>query len=457
MVTKSTTSKAPSLPLHVVTLSAYAAWLKKQDTSLKNWLKDTGFVADIGAFSILPADDGHLAGAVIITEDTPNCWSIAALSTCLPAKRFHIKGSFKADVLTQLVLGWELGRYQFTKYKKDDAVFATLDMPNGADINYIQSTTAATFWARDMINTPANDMHPAALADEAVCWAKAHKAKITLLRGEELLDKNYPMIYTVGKASDIPPHLVDISFKKKGAPKVTLVGKGVTFDTGGLDIKSTAGMRMMKKDMGGAANVLALAKMIIDMKLPVQLRVLLPIVENAISGNAMRPTDIAPTRSGITVEIGNTDAEGRLILCDALTEADSEKPDIIIDCATLTGAARVALGTDIPVFFSNDAKLGRRLAEIAEKTHDPVWQLPLWQGYREKMNSPTAELSNDAQSGYGGAITAALFLQEFVSPDTTWLHVDMMGWNIKTLPGRPQGGEAMAVRTLYSLLHERYA
>ncbi|NBO20003.1 MAG: leucyl aminopeptidase family protein, partial [Proteobacteria bacterium] len=282
-----------------------------------------------------------------------------------------------------------------------------------------------------------------------------HKGSVTVIKGDALL-KGFPMVHAVGRAASVPPHLVDITFARKGAPKVTLVGKGVTFDSGGLDIKSASNMKMMKKDMGGAAAVLALAKVIIDMKLPVQLRVLLPIVENAISGNAMRPLDIVTTRKGITVEIGNTDAEGRLILCDALCAADEEKPDLIIDCATLTGAARVALGTELPAFFTPSDALASELIRHASAQADPMWRLPLWKNYRKQLDTPAAELSNDPDSSFGGAITAALYLQEFVSTTPNWLHIDMMAWNLIQKPGRPQGGEAMAVRALFALLKDRY-
>ena len=323
-------------------------------------------------------------------------------------------------------------------------------------MNYVRSMSNSIFWARDLINTPANDMHPAALAEEAVAWAKEHKANVHVIKGEALLKANYPMVYTVGKAAAIPPHLVDISFPRKGAPKITLVGKGVCFDSGGLDIKPSGNMKLMKKDMGGVACVLALARTIIELKLPVQLRVLLPIVENAIAGNAMRPLDIVPTRKGITVEIGNTDAEGRLILCDALFEADSETPDLLIDCATLTGAARAALGTEIPAFFTNDDTLATHLMAESTSHCDPLWRLPLWKNYRKQLDTPTADLSNDPDSAFGGAITAALYLQEFVSKTPSWLHIDMMAWNVSGKPGRPQGGEAMAVRALYALIRKHY-
>jgi len=470
-----TTSKSThAVPIILLTAKQFPAWLKSQDAASKHWLTVNNFEAKAGSFCLLPDKNGKLAKVICGVDEQLNLWSIAHLATTLPAQHYFIvpssfgltKGSraagdpaikSKDDGLhTQLALGWVLATYQFTRYKKSKKQFATLIAPKGCDVDYVQAMAASICWARDLINTPANDMHPKALAEEAVAFAQKHKAKVTVIKGEELLKQNYPMIYAVGKAAAIPPHLVDITFPRKGAPKITLVGKGVCFDSGGLDIKTAAGMKMMKKDMGGAACVLALARAIVETKLPVQLRVLLPIVENAIAGNAMRPLDIMLTRKGITVEIGNTDAEGRLILCDALTEADEEKPDLLIDCATLTGAARVALGTEIPAFFTNDDALAHELYKCAKTESDPLWRLPLWKNYRSQLDTHNADLSNDPDSSYGGAITAALYLQEFVTKTPSWLHIDMMAWNPTSKPGRPQGGEAMAIRALYALIKEKY-
>lgn len=445
-----------ALPLHAVRAGEYARWLKAQDAPTRHWLEDTRFDAAVGAHSLLAGARGQLTGAVVVVPKRIDLWSIAGLPYLLPANRYELAGKFSADELAALHLGWELGCYRFTRYKQSKPQAAALVPLKGTQATYVRSMADAIGWARDLINTPANDMHPAALAQAAGAWGKACGAKVEIIKGEALTKAGYPMVYAVGKASHIPPHLVDITFARKNAPKVTLVGKGVCFDSGGLDIKSAAGMKLMKKDMGGAACVLALARAIVDMKLPVQLRVLLPIVENAVSGNAMRPLDIVPTRKGMHVEIGNTDAEGRLILCDALTAADEEKPDLLIDCATLTGAARVALGTEIPAFFTPNTALARDLLRHAESETDPLWQLPLWKSYRKQLDSNIADLSNDPDSAYGGAITAALYLQEFVSKTPSWLHIDMMAWNVSAKPGRPQGGEAMAVRALFALIKERY-
>lgn len=445
-----------STPLYLLNETAFPAWLKKQPASLKNWLSANGFIAKTGSFCVVPNDDGSLCSIVAGVENPLNIWSVAHLPAKLPSGIYHLDGEFTQDEATNLALGWSLATYEFSKYKKNTKNFPKLVASKNCNIPLVESLFEAICWARDLINTPANDMNPEALALEATTWAKSQKAKIKVIKSDELLKQNYPMIYVVGKASSVPPHLVDIVFERKNAPKITLVGKGVTFDSGGLDIKSSGGMKIMKKDMGGAANVLALAKVIVDMKLPIQLRVLLPIVENAVAGNAMRPLDIVQTRKGISVEIGNTDAEGRLILCDALFEADSETPDLLIDCATLTGAARVALGTEVPAFFTNDDELAHDIYRASKAQHDPLWRLPLWKGYRSQLDTPNADLSNDPDSSYGGAITAALYLQEFVSKTPSWLHIDMMAWNLANKAGRPVGGEAMAIRTLYTLIKERY-
>lgn len=452
-------SKAKTIPINLISHDNFPTWLKKQPADLKKWLAANEFTAKAGSYIVLPTPNGAIDRILAGVDAELNLWSIAHLPAKIPNGAYHLEGTFKSEDATNLALGWALAAYEFTTYKtikKSSKKFAQLIAPKNCDLKLVKSMADAIFWARELINTPANDMNPESLANEAVNWAKTAKGKIKVIKGEELLKENYPMIYAVGKAAAIPPHLVDIKFERKGAPKITLVGKGVTFDSGGLDIKSSGGMKLMKKDMGGAANVLALARIIIETGLKVQLRVLLPIVENAVSGNAMRPLDIIPTRKGVSVEIGNTDAEGRLILCDALFEADSEKPDLLIDCATLTGAARVALGTDIPAFFTNDNKIANKLSVISESEFDPLWRLPLWKGYRTQLDSPNADLNNAPDNGYAGAITAALYLQEFVIKTSSWIHVDMMAWNLQNKAGRPQGGEAMAIRALYKLIKENY-
>lgn len=457
IITKSTGKTKPT----VITLlheKEFPAWLKKQESCIKNWLGSCEFSAKAGSVCIIPDTDGKITQVLAGVDVELDIWSIAHLPAKLPEGVYALEKKLPAQVANNLALGWALATYQFSRYrsKGNYKKFPQLVAPENADFKFVKSFAEAIFWARDLINTPANDLTPEELAKEAAIWAKAAKGKVKIIKGVELQKENFPMIYTVGKAAAAAPHLVDMRFPRKGAPKVTLVGKGVTFDSGGLDIKPTSGMKLMKKDMGGAANVLALAKVIVESGIPVQLRVLLPLVENAVAGNAMRPLDIVPTRKGINVEIGNTDAEGRLILCDALFEGDSEAPDLLIDCATLTGAARVALGTEIPAFFTNSKALANELREASERECDPLWQLPLWKNYRTQLDTPNADLSNDPDSSYAGAITAALFLQEFVSNAKVWLHVDMMAWNLQNKAGRPAGGEVMGIRALYSLIKEKY-
>ena len=320
----------------------------------------------------------------------------------------------------------------------------------------VESTINAMTMVRDLVNIPANDMGPSALQKAAEKLAKDFNGKSTTIIGDDLLKENYPLVHAVGRASDDPPRLVDITWGDENAPKVTLVGKGVTFDTGGLNIKPGAPMSLMKKDMGGAAHVLGLARMIMENNLPVRLRVLVPIAENSISGNAFRPSDVIPSRKGISVEIENTDAEGRLILADALTEACTENPDLLIDFATLTGAARVALGPDVPPFFTDDETLAKEFLAAGEKQQDPVWQLPLWKEYRDMLSSTVADICHTGAGGQAGAITAALFLQSFVDDTITWAHIDTWAWRKSNRPGRPQGGDAIGMRAAYDVIKSRY-
>jgi leucyl aminopeptidase len=328
--------------------------------------------------------------------------------------------------------------------------------PENADRGRVERLAAAVFLARDLANTPAGDLGPEELAGEAMRVAKAAGARHRVIVGDDLLAENYPTIHAVGRASTRAPRLVDIVWGDEAAPKVTLVGKGVCFDTGGLDLKTASGMRLMKKDMGGAAIVLGLAQAIMDTGLPVRLRVLLPCVENAVSGNAMRPLDIVRTRKGLTVEVGNTDAEGRLILCDALAEASTENPELLIDMATLTGAARVALGPELAALFCNDQALAKGLLAAAVAEEDPMWRMPLWRPYRKMIDSKVADINNVSESTHAGAITAALYLQEFVDPGIPWAHLDVMAWNPQSRPGRPEGAEATALRALYAHIAQRF-
>ncbi len=374
----------------------------------------------------------------------------------LPKGKYHIADDVSESEADAMCLGWGLGLYNFDRYKKTKRSAAQLVWPVVANRHRVQTLVEANKMGRDWINTPAEDMGPEALAEAARELAKACKATFSEIVGDALLTENYPSIHAVGRASHRPPRLIEITWGKPSAPKVTLVGKGVCFDSGGLDIKPADAMKRMKKDMGGAACVLALAYAVMKLELPIRLRVLVPAVENSIFGNAFRPLDVLATRKGLTVEVGNTDAEGRLVLSDALTEADREEPALLIDMATLTGAARVALGTDLPALFCNSDELAAEVLTLSNTELDPMWRLPLHKPYRRLLDSKVADLNNVSSGPYAGAITAALFLQEFVSPKTPWMHIDSMAFNLDSQPGRPYGGETFGLRTLLRLLENRY-
>ena len=426
---------------------------------LVNWVKLKHLHEKSESTHAIWVNDKGLPDYVIAKVGALNQWSVAHLASALPDGDYelsdaHFSSKLSHDERVKLTLGWLLEQYRYTTYKAAPKKAAKLHYDEKFAYES-ESLRDAICLARDLINTPPNDMMPDDLAAKAEQVAQAHGASIKVINGEEL-EREYPAIHAVGKASAAKPCLIDIRWGDDTHPLVAIVGKGVCFDSGGLDIKGSANMRLMKKDMGGAACALGLAQLIMTRKLPIRLRVLIPAVENAISGNAFRTSDIIKMRSGLTVEIGNTDAEGRLILADAMNDACSEKPDIIIDLATLTGAARTALGTDIPALFSNNDELAQQLCEIARQEQDLLWQLPLHEGYAANLKSDIADLSSTGNSPYGGAITAALFLQQFVTTSTPWIHIDMMAWNIKSLAGRPIGGEAMGLRALFKLLEARY-
>lgn len=439
-------------PLHILSTVEFEPWLVKAPIHQQNWLKANQYSGKGPA--VLPNGQGQLDCAILVVENKLALWNAGDLSKQLPAGDYLLNDS--QAIMANVALAWLLGGYRFNRYKADDKPQARLVIDDKQLVTQAHFQASAVMLARDLINTPPADMMPEHLAKAMQQLANDHQADFSQIIGDELLDKGYPTIHMVGRASKHSPQLLDLRWGRADAPKVTLVGKGVCFDSGGLDIKPAAGMRQMKKDMGGAAHVLALAKLIMANQLDVQLRVLVPAVENAIAGNAFRPGDVVKTRSGLTVEIDNTDAEGRLILCDALTEADSEQPELLIDFATLTGACRVALGTELPGFWSSDDELAFSLVKHGKTVQDPVWPMPLYAPYKDMLKSDIADLSNCSPSPYGGAITAALYLQEFVSRDRQWLHFDVMAWNLRALPGRPIGGEAVAVRAVYSLLAERF-
>ncbi|MEO1401410.1 MAG: leucyl aminopeptidase family protein [Cyanobacteria bacterium J06635_1] len=421
------------------------------------WQITSGFKGKPGTYCLIPGADGNLAKVLVGKPEQLDVWVLGGLSKSLPAQTYALADSVPTEVATQLCLGWQLGQYRFDRYKQNGAEpLPTLAMPDNVNQAYLQAATAATFLIRDLINTPTSDMGSPHLEATAREVAAAYGAEIAVTVGDDLLTHNYPMIHAVGKANVDPPRLIDLHWGDISAPKVTLVGKGVCFDTGGLNVKSSAGMKLMKKDMGGAAQVLGLAKLIMQMKLPIRLRMLIPAVENSIAGQAMRPLDVLTSRKGITVEVGNTDAEGRLVLADALWEACSEDPQLLIDCATLTGAARVAVGTELPAYFCTDDAIAADLKQAGDRVDDPLWQLPLYAPYRPMLDSPIADINNISNASYGGAITAALFLKEFIKPEIPWIHLDFMAYNLRSQPGRPEGGEAMGMRALFELIRRRF-
>jgi leucyl aminopeptidase len=433
-----------------------AAGGKERSKFVKQWADAAGFTAKPGQQLLVPNKDGGLWGVLLGVNSEEVVWQIARLPTSLPRGKYSL-GDCSPEEANALCLGWGLGCYQFDRYKKSKRAEAALVWPVGADKARVTALVEAAALGRDLINTPAEDMGPDALGAATKAVATAGGATYKEVVGKALLEQNYPSIHAVGRAASRAPRLLDFTWGDPNAEKVTLVGKGVCFDTGGLDIKPADAMKLMKKDMGGAACVLAIAKAVMHLRLPIRLRVLIPAVENSISADAFRPLDVLNTRKGLTVEVGNTDAEGRLILSDALTEADSEKPALIIDMATLTGAARVALGTELPALFSSSDEVANDLLAIGLREHDPLWRLPLHRPYRRMLESKVADLSNISAGPYAGAITAALFLQEFVSPKTPWVHIDTMAFNLDALPGRPYGGEVLAMRAVVSYLEQRFA
>jgi len=444
-------------PLWLVTEQGLEQFLSEQPARVSAWVAANGFKAKAGSHLVVPDQDGAAAGVIVGTEPDPDIWCCAGLPTALGRGVFRVETELSQPAATGVALGWLLGTYCFDRYRdRSGETCATLLAPATADMARAAAEAEAIFLVRDLVNTPTADLGPTALAAATVDLAGQFGATVAVTVGDDLLAENYPMIHAVGRASVDQPRLIDLIWGKADDPRITLVGKGVCFDSGGLDLKPASAMLLMKKDMGGAANVLGLARMIMALQLPVRLRVLIPAVENAVSGNAFRPGDILASRKGLSVEIGNTDAEGRLVLADALCEADGEKPAMLIDMATLTGAARVALGVELAGAFTPDDGLAADLARHADVAADPVWRLPLWQPYRRNLDSKPADINNVGDGPHGGAITAALFLKEFVTETKAWLHFDIMAWNTRARPGRPIGGEAFAIRALYGLLEERY-
>jgi leucyl aminopeptidase len=440
-----------AIPVTAIAAAEWPTFRKSLLAAERGWADSQGFEAQSGRHVVVPGPNGGIARVICSNGSDP--FSFGRLASALPKGAYRIDGGIADARLA--ALAWLLEAYRFERYRKNSSALPRLVCPAKIDRGELLNAAEATWLTRDLVNTPSSDMGPDELESAAREVAKPFDAKLTVTKGIKL-ERDFPMIHAVGKASPRSPRLIDFTWGTARAPKVTLVGKGVCFDTGGLDIKPSAGMLLMKKDMGGAANVLGLARMIMTAKLPVRLRVLIPAVENSISGNAFRPGDILHSRKGLTVEIGNTDAEGRLVLADALALADEESPDLLIDMATLTGAARVALGPDLPPFYTRDDAFAETLARHAKAENDPLWRMPLWDPYMQMMEGRISDLNNASESSFAGSITAALFLARFVEKAKTYAHFDIFAWTPVAKPGRPRGGEAQGLRALYALISERH-
>jgi leucyl aminopeptidase len=450
-----TTGARQSIAIETTDVAHLAAARKRLSAAQRRSLDDSGFIAAPGTFALINDVAGKLVRVLAGVDARDALGAISGLSISLHVATYHLADEGVLGNTTQAALGWALGAYQFTRYRKAKRAPATLAV-SADDLRTLQPLVDATAQVRDLVNTPTEDMGPEHLAAAVKALARTHKAKVSERIGNALLKENFPTLHAAGRASHREPRLVELTWGKASNPKVVVIGKGVCFDTGGLNIKTGDGMRWMKKDMGGAAHAIALARLIMQAKLPVRLTLLVPTVENAIAGNAIRPGDVVTTRSGLTVEIDNTDAEGRLVLCDALTYGAEQKPDLMLNFATLTGAARVALGADLPALFANDDALSAALFTASRAVNDPLWPMPLWAPYRKMLDSHVADLVNSPASRHAGAITAALYLERFVPSDIPWFHLDTYAWNDADRPGRPRGGEAMGLRAAFALLQQRY-
>ena len=443
----------PLVPLHKRQLKS---WKDSAEPRHQLWLEACGFEARPGQCLALPGKEGHVESWLFGMQENGWLYQLAAIFNSLPKGEYVLGGDWDFEAVCQASLGWGLAAYRFERYKSGNGTRRELELAPEIAAR-VQPLLAAQYLVRDLVNTPTEHMGPEQLADAVAFEADQFGAQYRVTTGDELLSQNFPAIHAVGRASCSKPRLVEMSWGDASAPLLVLVGKGVCFDTGGLDLKNTSGMALMKKDMGGAAHALALARLVMQHALPVRLLLLIPAVENSVSGNAYRPGDVVVSRNGLSVEIGNTDAEGRVVLADALAYACERDPELIIDFATLTGAARVALGTDLPPLFSNQPGISQAIQQAGDEWEDPLWTMPLYQPYLEQIRSPIADLNNSSKSAYGGCITAALFLQQFITPDTPWVHIDTFAWNQSSRPGRPEGGEALGLRAVFRYLQQRYA
>ncbi|HEY7244326.1 MAG TPA: leucyl aminopeptidase family protein [Xanthobacteraceae bacterium] len=449
---------ASTIPVWFVNAGNWREHRESLDAPARAFADATAFEPTPGRHLVVPSAGGAIDRVLFAIEEVADCnkdlFRPGVLVDLLPSGAYRFANAPHDSRLA--ALAFALGSYRFTRYRQQAEKDLRLELPGNVDGEDLSRIVEGVFLARDLINTPANDMGPPELEEAARAFAEGHGAAVRTVSGDDLIAQNFPLIHAVGRAAARAPRLIDLSWGNPAHPRITLIGKGVCFDTGGLDIKPESGMLNMKKDMGGAAAMLGLAHMLMDRGAKVRLRVLIPAVENAISGSAFRPRDIYRSRAGLTVEIGNTDAEGRLILADALALADEDEPELVADLATLTGAARVALGTELPPFYTDDDELAVSLARCAANENDPLWRMPLWRPYAQLLDSKTADINNVSSVNFGGSITAALFLRRFVSRAKAWLHCDVYAWNQSTRPGRPEGGECQAARALYALIAERY-
>jgi len=441
-------------PIHVLNAEEFGQLMATLSAEQRSWVETCQFQANPGSTLLVPGTDGSLARVLCARADDGELWTLSALVAQLPEGDYELVGDFTAVEEEHLLLGWALGHYRFDRYKPAADRKVRLRMADRHSAR-VEAMAESTVLVRDLVNTPASDLGPAELAKAASALAERFGADYRCVQGERL-EREFPAIHTVGQASSRPPRLIRLQWGDEDAPPLALVGKGVIFDSGGLDIKPGAGMVLMKKDMGGAAHVLGLAQLIMALGLRVNLRVYIPAVENAISGNAYRPSDIIRTRNGTTVEIGNTDAEGRVVLSDALTLACEEGAERVIDFATLTGAARIALGEDLPPLFARNTEQARAIQDRSFELQDPLWHMPLFEGYRRQIQPAIADLSNTGTSKFGGSLTAALFLDHFVAQEVDWMHLDVYAWNLGNRPGRPAGGEAQGFRAIFEWLERQY-
>jgi leucyl aminopeptidase len=452
-------SRAKSRPVWQARPDSLKKDLKALPKAQRNWVEARGWKAGAGSVVLLPGNDGSIAGAMLglgKEEDPARATMLTgALPKALPKGDYHFERAPRDPELA--ALAWAMGSYSFDRYKANgDSEPRRLVLPKGVDAGRLSSIVQAVMLGRDLINIPANDLGPAELEQAARKLARSHGARFKVTTGEALLKQNFPLLHAVGRASDRAPRLIDFTWGPARAPKVTLVGKGITYDTGGLSLKPTSGMVLMKKDMGGAASVLALASMIMTAKLKLRLRVLIPAADNNVSANSFRPGDVLPSRNGMSVEIGNTDAEGRLVLADALALADEEKPDYLLSMATLTGAARVALGPDLPPFYSTEEKFAEAVLRQGIKLDDPLWRMPFWPPYDKLLSAKTGEVNHISDGPFAGSITAAMFLKRFVSNAARYAHIDMYGWVPRDKPGRPFGGEPQGARALFETFRDMF-